>query len=136
MEEKQRFITIDGQNISVSEEVYHAYKQPAWRERKQKMRDLEADRTPYSLDRMEEDGMDVSDDDQRVEEIVMQKEMAKTMYRAIDELDPEARIIVLLFSKGVSDHKISEQIGMPQTTVSYRRKVAFKTLREKMKDYR
>jgi hypothetical protein len=33
---KQRFITIDGVDVTVTEEVYRAYKRPAWAERKRR----------------------------------------------------------------------------------------------------
>lgn len=135
MEEKKRFIKISGKLIEVTEEVYHVYKQPAWKERQRKRREAAAGKTPYSLEQMWEDGLDVADSTQDVEKAVMKKELIDAMYKAIDELDPDERIIVLLYSEGASDHKISDQIGIPQTTVSYRRKVAFNTLRKKLKDY-
>ena len=44
--------------------------------------------------------------------------------------------ILILYNEGFSDRKISDRIGMPQTTVSYRRKILIKALREQLKDYR
>ena len=36
---KEYYLTIDGQKIPVTEDVYRAYKQPVWAERKRQERD-------------------------------------------------------------------------------------------------
>jgi hypothetical protein len=38
-ETKQYYLTIDGQEVKVSEEVYRAYKRPIWAEHKRKERE-------------------------------------------------------------------------------------------------
>jgi len=40
-----------------------------------------------------------------------------------------------LFSEGVGDRKIAQMLSKPLTTITYRRKVLFKKLREELKDW-
>lgn len=77
----QRTIEIDGQQIPVSEEVYRAYKRPAWtehkrKEREKRCRDENGNRctgdcsncnkqrtgSVLSLDRFADEGFEVADD--------------------------------------------------------------------------
>ena len=40
MDNQQRYIEIEGQQIPVTEEVYRAYKRPAWAEHKRQEREI------------------------------------------------------------------------------------------------
>ena len=152
--DKQRYIEIDGQQVTVTEEVYKAFKRPAWAEMKRMQRawrcnidghrctgdcskcQKRAEGAPISIDRMLEDGLDIPQQGDSLEDTVMMNIAIEELRKALAQLAPNDRAIIELFGKGLSDRKISAQIGMPQTTVSYRRKVLIKVLREQLKDYR
>jgi len=148
-EEKHFHVTIDGKEVAVSEDVYRAYKQPLWREHKRiersqkcdlgkKRCDKKCDTCPYSkegaplsLDTMFEDGLDVSDGN-NLEDVVELKETIKELYKALDQLNSDDRAIIDCFADGESDHQIADELGKPQTTISYRRKVILKQLRRNL----
>ncbi len=140
------YITINGEQIPVTEEVYRAYKRPAWAERKRQQRQRAkgtggpdctkaVGATPLSIDRMLEDGLDIPQGGSSLEDTVIMNIMIEELRKALAQLAPNDRQILELFGDGLSDRKISAKIGMPQTTVSYRRKVLLKALREQLKDY-
>ena len=89
-----------------------------------------------SIDRMLEDGLDIPQQGDSLEDTVMMNIAIEELRKALAQLAPNDRAIIELFGEGLSDRKISAQIGMPQTTVSYRRKVLIKVLHEQLKDYR
>jgi len=152
-EVKERFIEINGQMVQVSEEVYRTFKRPAWAERqrnrrkwrckaegKRCMKNCEectrkADGAPLSLDEWYEDPKEFKQQEISSEEIFMRDLAVEALHQAISMLANNDQAILILYSEGFSDHKISDRIGMPQTTVSYRRKILIKALREQLKDY-
>ena len=145
--EKKHYIEINGEKIPVSEEVYRAYRRPVWKERKRQQRQREkgtggpdctkaVGAAPLSIDRMLEDGLDIPDSGSSLEDTVILNETIDALRKALAQLAPNDRSILELFGEGLSDRKISAQIGMPQTTVSYRRKILLKALREQLKEYR
>ena len=152
--DQQRYIEIDGAMIPVTEEVYKAFKQPAWAESQRKKRESRcriADKrcmedcskcphkrsgTPYSIEAMMDDGLDIPDPAAGVEEVVLLGTLYGELRRALQNLPEDDRAIMELFGEGLSDRKIAERIGRPQTTVSYRRKAVFRALREQLKNYR
>lgn len=140
--------------IPVSEEVYRAFKRPAWAEMKRKQQSWRckvnghrctedcskcqkvADGAPVSIERILEDGLDIPDSGSSLEDTVMMNIAIEELHKALAQLTPNDRAIVELFGEGMSDRKISAEIGVPQTTVSYRRMILIKALREQLKDYR
>lgn len=141
---KEYFIKIDGEQIWVTEEVYRAYKRPNWTEHKRKERQRKRvqenanalDATPLSTDRMLEDGLDIADPGDSLEDVVMLGIAIEERRKTLSQHASDDRAIMELFGDGLSDRMISAKIGMPQTTVSYRRKKLFKKLREQLKEYR
>ena len=141
---KEYYIEIDGEQIWVTEEVYRAYKRPLWAEHKRKERQRKRAQenanapgaTPLSTDRMLENGLDIADPGDSLEDVVKLGIAIEELRKALSQLAPDDRAIMELFGYGLSDRKISAKIGMPQTTVSYRRKKLFKKLREQLKEYR
>ncbi len=140
------YIEIDDQKIPVTEAVYRAYKRPAWKEKKTKQRQRAkgtggpdctkaVGAAPLSIDRMLDDGLDLPESGSSLEDTVIMNILIKELWKALAQLAPKDRQILELFGDGLSDRKISAEIDMPQTTVSYRRKVLLKTLREQLKDY-
>jgi len=142
----QRYIEIDGQQIPVTEEVYRAYKRPAWAEHKRKDREkrcrdengnrcnrdcskCEKQRTGsvLSLDKFTEGGFDVADTVD-IAELVADKLL-------LEELDPDNRRIIELFSIGKSEREIASDIGLSQKAINKRKIKMFAQLRERLKDF-
>lgn len=149
----QRYIEIDGQQISVTEEVYRAYKRPIWAEHKRKEREMrcrdekgnrcnrdcskcDKQRTGsvLSLDKFAEEGFDVADTVD-IAELVADKLLFEELYKSLEELDPENRRIMELFSIGKSEREIADDIGLSQKAINKRKTKLFAQLREHLKDF-
>ena len=149
----KRYIEVNEQKVLVSEEVYRAYKRPAWTERQRKrrawrcringhrcMKDCStcsrlADGAHLSLEQMQEDGLDILSSEVSPEDVVIQKVMLEELNKVMEQLSPKDKTILKLFGEGMSDRRIAQRTGIPQTTVSYRRKRLIQFLREELKDF-
>ena len=158
-----RFIEIDGEQIPVAEEVYRAYKQPAWAEHKRKERERRCrdskgrvctqscrlcdmnrmldDKEPIkknslllSLDWFQDDGFDQADPAD-IEEIIAEKELLTELLSALEELNPENRRIMELFANGMSEREIAADIGLSQKAVNKRKTKLFVQLKDRLKDF-
>ena len=150
-------LTIDNQVIEVKEEVYRAYKQPLWAERKREERekhciisngkggtkrctadcsvcDKQRTGSVLSLDKFTDDGFDVSDDI-NIADILLDKMLLEELFKALEELDPENRLIIDLFSIGKSEREISANVGLSQKTINKRKAKLFEQLKERLKDW-
>ena len=154
MTDQQRFIDIDGEQVLVTEEVYRAYKRPAWaehkrKEREKRCRDARGDRCQgncsqcdkqrtgslLSLDRfVEENGYEPSDSVD-IAELVAGSLLLQELSAALVELDPENRRIMELFSIGKSEREIAKDIGLSQKTVNKRKTKLFSQLRERLEKF-
>jgi DNA-directed RNA polymerase specialized sigma24 family protein len=149
----QRYITINEQQIPVTEEVYRAYKRPAWAEHKRKEREkrcrdengnrcnrdcskCDKQRTGgvLSLDKFAEEGFDFADTVD-IAEFVADKLLLEELYIALEELDPDNRRIMELFSIGKSERDIAADIGLSQKAVNKRKIKLFAQLRERLKGF-
>jgi RNA polymerase sigma factor (sigma-70 family) len=150
----QRYIEIDGQQISVTEEVYRAYKQPAWaehkpKEREKRCRDEKGNRctkdcslcqkqrtgTILSLDySAEEYGLEPTDPVD-IEEIAAEKLLLEELVSALEEMDPDNRRIMELFANGKSEREIAADIGLSQKAINKRKTKLFSLLKERLKDW-
>lgn len=149
----QRTIEIDGQQISVSEEVYRAYKRPAWAEHKRKERekrcrdengnrctedcskcDRQLTGSVLSLDRFADEGFEVADTID-LSELMADKLLFEELYAALEELDPDNRRIMELFSIGKTEREIATDIGLSQKAINKRKTKLFSQLRERLKDF-
>ena len=129
----ERYIEIDGQKIPVTEEVYQAYKRPAWRERKQRQKITgEGMETPLSIEQMLEDGVDIPYYGPTVEQIVMLKMLMEELHNALEELTPDDRTLMEMIGSGVSDREISKKTGIPRSTYIHRKKMLLRGLKEKI----
>jgi RNA polymerase sigma factor (sigma-70 family) len=150
---KQHTIEIDGQQIQVSEEVYRAYKRPAWAEHKRKERekrcvgadgnrctadcskcDKQRTGSVLSLDKFSAEGFDV-EDSVDLDELIADKFLFEELYAALQELDPENRRIIDLFSIGMSEREIATDIGLSQKAINKRKTKIFAQLRERLKHW-
>lgn len=150
----QRYIKIDEQQIPVTEEVYRAYKRPAWaehkrREREKRCRDENGNRCTkdcskcdkqrtgsiLSLDSLtEESGFEPSDTVD-IAELVADKLLLEELYIALEELDPDNRRIMELYGIGKSEREIATDIGLSQKAINKRKTKLFAQLRERLKDF-
>jgi len=156
-------VIIDGQQIPASEEVYRAYKRPAWAERKRKEREMrcldkignrctkscrecdleraekglppiERISSVLSLDKFTEDGFE-SADVVDVAEFVADKLLLEELFASLEGLDPENRRIMELFSIGKSERDIAADIGISQKAINKRKTKLFAQLRDCLKDF-
>ena len=158
LENQERFIEINGEQVLVTEEVYRAYKQPLWAEHKRKEREkrcvisngkggtkrctmdcsaCEDQRTGkvLSLDRsFEEYGIEPADLTD-IEDIVAEKILLKELMKALAELDPDNRRIMELFANGMSERDIAADIGLSQKAINKRKTKLFAQLKERLKDF-
>jgi RNA polymerase sigma factor (sigma-70 family) len=150
----QRFIEIDGQQISVTEEVYRAYKRPLWAEHKRKERekrcrdekgnrctkdcskcDKQRTGSVLSLDKFAEEGFEVADSID-IAELVADKLLLEELAAALNELDPQNRRIAKLYGEGLSEREIAARVGLSQKGVNKRKTKIFGKLRLRLKDWR
>lgn len=150
-------LTIEGQVIEVTEEVYRAYKQPLWAERKREERekrciisngkggtkrctadcsvcDKQRTGSVLSLDKFKDEGLDVPGAI-NIEDILLDKMLLEELFEALEELDPKNRLIIDLFSIGKSEREISANIGLSQKTINKRKAKLFEQLKERLKDW-
>ncbi len=153
----QRYIPVDGQQIPVTEEVYRADKRPAWAERKRRERekrcvvsngrgrtkrctadcsqcDKQRTGSVLSLDKFLEDGYEAADT-LDLAELVADKLLLEELYAALEELDPDNRRIMELFSIGKSEREIAADMGLSQKAISKRKTKLFAQLRERLQDF-
>lgn len=157
MKNKQRYIPIDGKQIPVTENVYRADKRPAWVERKHKEREerciisngrggtkrctedcskCNKQRTGgvLSLDKLTEDGFEPTDTVD-IAELIADKLLLEELYTVLEELDPDNRRIMKLFSIGKSEREIAADIGLSQKAINKRKTKLFAQLQERLKDF-
>ena len=153
MENQQHYIEIDGQQISVTEEVYRAYKRPAWTEHKRKERekrcrddkgnrctadcsrcDKQRTGSILSLDRFIDDGYEIADTVE-LNELVADKLIYEDLNAALKELDTDNRRIMELFSIGKSEREIAADIGLSQKAINKRKTKLFSQLHKRLKDF-
>jgi RNA polymerase sigma factor (sigma-70 family) len=157
-ETKQYYLTIDGQEVMVSEEVYRAYKRPIWAEHKRNDRQKlcqvsdgkgglkrctencsKCSRTKegstLSLDGLEEAGYGVEDRTQDVAEIVAEKILLEELFKALKELDPDSRRICELLMDGHSKREIARIMSIPQSSFEYQFKKLMASLRKQLGKY-
>ena len=157
-ETKQYYLTIEGKEVSVTEEVYRAYKRPIWAEHKRNDRQKlcqvsggkgglkrctkdcsKCSRTKegslLSLDGLEEAGYGVEDRAQDVVEIVAEKVLLEELFKALEELDPNSNLICKLLMEGCSKREIARIMSIPQSSFEYQFKKLMASLRERLENY-
>jgi RNA polymerase sigma factor (sigma-70 family) len=128
---KQRYIKIGGVGIAVSEEVYRAYKRPAWAERKRRQIRRGKER---SLEAFMEAGRDIPSGQPLAEEIMEDKLLLEMLCAALDELtDEEQNLISALFYEERSEREVSKESGLPRKTIAYHKNKIFDKLRKLIK---
>jgi DNA-directed RNA polymerase specialized sigma24 family protein len=148
----QPYIKIDGKKIYVTEEVYRAYKRPAWAEHKRKEREKRCiisdgkGRTKrctedcskcdkqriggsLSLEIFKEEGFEVTDPVD-IAEFVADKLLLEELYAALKELDSEERSLIdALFFKNRTERDYATDIGLKHQSVNKSKKKILDKLR-------
>lgn len=158
MDNQQRYIEINGQQIPVTEDVYRAYKRPIWAEHKRNDRQKlckvsdgkgglkrctedcsKCSRTKegsfLSLEGLEETGYIVEDRSKDVAEIVAEKLLLEELFMALEELDPNSHRICELLMEGRSKREIARIMSIPQSSFEYQFKKLMASLRERLENY-
>lgn len=161
IKERKLYVEMENENrkmekveVAVSEEVYLAYKRPAWKEHKRKERERQCrhkksgkcdgdclhcrykePRKALSSEQMIEDGIPLPAAQFSIEEYIQQKELREALYAAIETLDERDKRIIILFSQGRTEREIAAEMGCPQKTVNNHKHKAFARLKELLKDF-
>ena len=148
MSEKTRYITIDGEQIAVTEEVYRAYKRPLWSDRKRRERagrcrssegrrctkdcrlcPESRDGNALSLDRLIEDGLEPADPFDMTE-AVEENQLREQLRSAIRSLSAQEReLLDDLFYAGMTEREVAAKLNLSQKTVNKRRHKVIEKLR-------
>ena len=119
--EKEYFITIKGQRIPVTEEVYFAYKRPVWRERKRRQVRKEKE---ISLDALMDLGIDLDDPNAMlVDEVVEDQIVLDTLMDLYSRMptDDYALLQALIIDRK-TERAVAEETGTPRKTINNRKK--------------
>ena len=156
---KRFYLTIRGQEVEVSEEVYRAYIQPVRAERRRKQRAFrckikgkkgnlvrcqkDCRECPYalsghnalgnslSLDRMKDEGVDIEDRHLDVEQNYINEEEKRELYAAISKLTPRQKELVeMIYFEEKSQEEVADMLGISQCTISLTLKKAAETLKK------
>ena len=127
------YIQIRGKRIPVSEEVYRAFKRPAWVERKRRM--VRADRE-LSFEVFVEDGFDIPADDPPVEKIVTDRLQLDMLMSALSSLTADERgLIDALFFKGKSERTVAAERRVQRNTIVYHKNKVLAKLRRILENF-
>lgn len=155
---KSYYLPIDGQEIPVTEEIYRAYWQPVWAERKRQEREKRClisngkgktkrcmadcskcsrrrSGSVLSLDKFVEDGYEISDS-LDMDELVAERLLLEELAAALNELDPINKRIAELCGEGLSERQIADEVGLSQKTINNRKAGIFNELRQRLKNHR
>lgn len=159
--DKRFYLKVRGQEVEVSEEVYRAYIQPVRAERRRKQRafrcKIKGERlnlvrckkdcrecqyalsghnalgNNLSLDRMKDDGVDVEDRRQDVEQNYIDEEEMRELYAAIAKLTPRQKELVqLIYFDGVPQEKVCEMYGITKSAISHAMERIYVSLRKNL----
>jgi RNA polymerase sigma factor (sigma-70 family) len=122
---KKFYITLQGAKIVVAEEVYRAYIQPFWKDKKRRQRQVAGGSIPLSLDQLLEDnesGFDIAGETD-IEAEVMQKIDSEEIHRILAQLPESDRAIIYgLIYDQKTERELAAELGMSQKTVNNHRR--------------
>jgi RNA polymerase sigma factor (sigma-70 family) len=122
---KEFYVTIQGAKVIVKEEVYRAYIQPFWKEKKRRQRQTADGIIPLSLDQLVEDnesGFDVTDKS-NIEAEVARKLDNEEIHCILAQLPESDRAIIdgLIYDQK-TERELAAELGMSQKTVNNHRR--------------
>ena len=150
--EMEYYITIEGQEIAVTEEIYRAYKRPTWAEHKRNDRekrcqvsdgkgglkrcledcsicDRVRDGSILTLNELAEEKHVLGAGEMDVSDIVAGKILLEQLYKVLEEVDPKSLRVCQLIMEGHSRREIARILEIPQSSFEYQ----FKKLMESLK---
>ena len=151
---KQYYLMIEGKRVEVTEEVYRAYKQPLWREARNRRnrfrcRDGKGKRCTRSCLECERyligigaQGFDLSIDDMRVDEMedrnlvvdeldeILELDRARKIRIAINEMDDSSKRIIIMLTEGYKQKEIAKDLGISPSALNQRLTVIRKRLKK------
>ena len=156
---KRFYLTIRGQEVEVSEEVYRAYIQPVRAERRRKQRafrckikgerlnlvrcNKDCRECPYalsghnalgnslSLDRMKDEGVDIEDRHLDVEQNYIADEEKRELYAAVAKLTPRQKeLIEMIYFDGMTQEEVAKKLGVGSSAVRHSMQRAYAALRK------
>jgi len=126
--DKEYFIELNGRQIPVSKEVYDAFKQPAWKERKRRQVRTEKE---LSLDAFADAGFEIPSGEALVDEIVEDKLLLDMLFKALSELTDDERFLVNeLIYQEMSERTVARETGLPQKTINNRKRAIINKLKK------
>lgn len=124
-ERKEYRIKVQGQLISVSEEIYLIYYRMKRRELHLEEKDSSHGVFYYSaLDTEETNGEDAIPDlnSPQVEDVIEDKLLAEKLHQCLNQLsEEEQELIFTLFFQNKSEHQVSRETGIAQKTIHNRK---------------
>jgi RNA polymerase sigma factor (sigma-70 family) len=152
-----RYIEIDGEQITVTEEQYRAYKRPLWaehkrRERESRCRDaagVRCKKTEFecrncpngrsgrtlSLEQFADEGFEIPDYSEPLESL-MTALIHDELDAALSALEAESyQIIKMLFFEGLTERQTADRIGLSQKGVNKRKHKILEQLRDNLKNF-
>ncbi|WP_166083252.1 sigma-70 family RNA polymerase sigma factor [Erysipelothrix anatis] len=137
-EKKEYQIKVQGQLVSVTEEVYLTYYRMKRRELHLEEKDAKHGVFHYSaLDTAEINGEDAIPDltSPRVEDVVTDKLIAEKLHQCLAQLDKEEQeLIFTLFFQNKSEHQLAAETGIPRMTIHNRKKRILVQLKKLMEN--
>lgn len=134
--EKEYRIRVHNTVVTVTHEVYQAYYSEERRLKTLNEKDIRNGKVSVdAMDTGETLGVEMIPDTESpsVEDTAIADVFKKKLRKAIRELPPEDRkLIIALYYKELSERQLSVLLGVPQTTISYRKQRALNLLREKV----
>jgi hypothetical protein len=93
--------------------------------------------THFSIERMQENGMDTADQKADVEEALMYSELLNALMDLLDTLDPDKRAICQAIMDGKKDKDADAELGYAaSSSYNYHKQKLLESLKERLKDYR
>ncbi len=128
---KEYYITLNGKRIPVTEEVYYAFKRPAWRERKRRQVRAENE---LSLDALADAGFELPDEASLVDEIVADKLLLDMLLEALSDLTDDERFLIdALFYQEKSERMVAKETGLSKTGIHKQKEKIMSKLRDLLK---
>lgn len=130
---KEYYIELTGERIPVTEEVYYAFKRPAWRERKRRQ---VRSNNELSLDALADNGFEVPDETALVDEIAEDKLLLDMLLEALSELTDDERFLIdALYYQEKSERMVAKETGLSKTGIHKQKEKILSKLRDLLKNW-
>ena len=150
---KEYYLTINGNEVSVSEEVYRVYKRPVWQEKKRVQRNMRCrdgssircDKdcnecefarfhggsagSDISIEGLLDAGADIASDID-ILDVIEERLRAAQIRQALMEFDEKSRTIAVMLYEGYKQNEIAEYLGISPAAVYKRLKKMRKSLKK------